>query len=853
MNIESVHRDPDGVTFESDERTLRVEAVTDAVVRVVYTGDSVEPPEESPMVASLPDEDVDWTLGESEDRFTLATDGVTLEIDRETAAFTWRDGDGNRLVREPEDGGKDIAEVTPADLATGDDISSPRDSVDRTAYETKLDLEFSDEEGIYGLGQHEEGISNYRGHTQDLYQTCTKVAMPAIVSTRGYGIMWDSFSLSTFHDDQHGSYFWTECDNQQEFYFVAGPDLDDVVAGFRTVTGQSSLFPRWAFGYLQSKERYEDQEEILSVAREYRDREIPFDVIVQDWRYWADDDEDTDYSPIEQPDDGSWGEWGQKSFDPDRFPDPSGMLAELHGMDAKYMISIWPNMLSGSNRREMEDGGFLMDEENVSPSPRMEQGFTNVFDPDARKLYWKQAKEGLWDHGVDAWWCDSPEPYHADWDIPVKMQPFERTRFNADTLKSTIDAEFINAYSLYHSQGMYEGQRSVTDEKRVVNLTRSASLGQHRYGAITWSGDISATWEVFENQIADGLQFTATGNPKWTLDIGGFFTGGREFSWFKSGAFQNPEHDDPTGEGPEADADDPTKGEGDGHAHKDPGYRELYVRWFQYGAFLPMFRSHGTHTPREMWRFGEPGETTYDTLVKFDELRYRLMPYIYSVAGWETHEDYTMYRHLAFEFQDDPEVYDITDQFMFGPSLLVCPVTEPMYYEPGGAERSTPIEGKAKAREVYLPEGTDWVDFWSGEHYDGGQTIVADAPLEKIPLFVPEGGVVPMGPVVQHTGETDDTPWQVRVYPGADGAFEVYEDAGDGYDYEDGAYAATTLSWDDATGTLTIAEREGSFPELVERREVEAVLVGEGRGVGHEPADDPVTASYDGIETTLEL
>jgi len=832
MTIETVHTDTDGATFEFAAQTLRVEPITDDVIRVVHTGEAIESPDDSPMVAGLPDDDVDWTLAESGGTITVATDAVTLEIDRETAAFVWRDGDGHRYVREPEDGGKQISEVSPADLATGDDISSPRDAIDRTAYETKLDLEFADDEGIYGLGQHEEGISNYRGHSQDLYQTCTKVAMPAIVSTRGYGILWDSYSLSSFHDDQHGTYFWTECDNQQEFYFVGGPDLDDVISGFRTVTGESTLFPKWAFGYIQSKERYNDQEEILSVTEEYRDRGIPIDCIVQDWRYWKDEDEDTDYSPIEQPDDGSWGEWGQKEFDRSRFPDPEAMLDELHELHTKYMISIWPNTLSGSNRREMEDGGYLMDEENVSPSPRMEQGFTNVFDPDARALYWKQAKEGLWDYGVDAWWCDSPEPYHADWDIPVKMQPFERTTFNADALKSTIDAEFMNAYSLFHSRGMYEGQRSVTDEKRVVNLTRSASLGQQRYGAITWSGDISATWGVFENQIADGLQFTATGNPKWTLDIGGFFTGDRDFSWFKRGAFQNPD---------------------EGNAHEDPGYRELYVRWFQYGAFLPMFRSHGTHTPREMWRFGEPGDTTYDTLVTFDELRYRLMPYIYSLAGWETHDDYTMYRHLAFDFREDSEVQDITDQFMFGPSLLVCPVTEPMYYEPGGADGSTPIEGKAKAREVYLPASTDWVDFWTGEHYDGGQTIVADAPMEKLPIFVPEGSVIPMGPVVDHTGEQNDEPWQVRVYPGADGAFELYEDAGDGYDYEDGDYATTLLSWDDATDTLTIEERGGSFPELVEESEVQVAVVDEGRAVGHEPAVDPETTTYDGTETRVDL
>ncbi|MFB6151461.1 MAG: TIM-barrel domain-containing protein [Haloarculaceae archaeon] len=822
MDIATIRTDDGGATFESNDRRLRVEPVSDDIVRVVYTGGEVAPVEESLMVESLPDVAVDWTLQEGEETVSLSTGGVTLSVDRETAAFTWRDAEGDRLVREPAEGGKHLSPVSPAELALREDVSGPEESLDRTAYGTTLEFEFDEDEALYGLGQHEEGIADYRGHMQYLYQTNTKVAMPALVSTKGYGVLFDTYALSAFHDDQHGSYFWSECADQLEYYFVAGPDLDDVVAGFRELTGESTLFPKWAYGYVQSKERYNDQEEIVSVVEEYRDREVPLDVIVQDWRYWPDDDDETEYSPIEHPDNADWGQWGQKSFDPDRFPDPTGMIDDVHDLDAKYMISIWPNMLAGENRKEMEEAGFLMDEENRTPSPKNEQGFTNVFDPEARALYWEQAKSGLFDHGVDAWWCDSPEPYHADWDQPTKPQPCERTRLNADTLKTVIDPEYVNAYSLLHSKGMYEGQRSVTDEKRVVNLTRSSYPGQQRYGAITWSGDIEATWDRFEKQIADGLQFTATGNPKWTLDVGGFFVDDAP-QWFINGDY--PE------------------------GHEDMGYRELYTRWFQFGTFLPMFRSHGTHTPREVWRFGEPGDRFYDTLVKFDELRYRLLPYIYSLAGRETHRDYTMYRHLAFDFRADERVHDVADQFTFGPALMVCPVTDPMYYGPG----SEPIEGAAKAREVYLPAGTDWFDFWTGKRYDGGQTVLADAPLEKVPLFVPAGSILPMGPVQQHTGEKPDAPWQVRVYPGGDGKFDLYEDAGDGYDYEDGQFAWTPLEWDDSEGRLRVGDREGAFPELVEEREVQAVLVDEGRATGKEPATDPVTATYDGTETILDL
>ncbi|MFW5956327.1 MAG: TIM-barrel domain-containing protein [Halorhabdus sp.] len=817
IHIETVRRDDDGVTLAGGDRKLRIEPVDDSIVRVVQTGGAVTPVEESLLVESLPECDVEWTLNDDDQTITLSTDAIRLDIDRETAAFDWRDGDDHRYVREPPDGGKSIEEVSPAELAVGEDLAGPPDTLDRTAYETTLAFEFADDESIYGLGQHEEGIEDYRGAMQSLYQTNTKVAMPAIVSTRGYGVLFDTTSYATFHDDQHGSYFWSECDDQQEFYFVAGPELDDVIAGFRELTGDPTLFPKWAYGFIQSKERYETADELRSVVSEYRDRRVPLDVIVQDWQYWP--GEEVDFSPATA---GEWGQWGQKSFDEDRFPDPSGLIEDLHQLGAKLMISIWPNMHEGENREAMERAGFLMDEDDVVPGPENEQGYYDVFDPAARELYWQQAREGLFEHGVDAWWADSTEPYAADWDRATKLQPCRRTQHNTDALKTVIDPEYVNAYSLLQAKGLYEGQRETTDEKRVLNLTRSGLPGQHRYGAITWSGDVEATWDRLEKQIADGLHFTATGNPKWTLDVGGFFVDDGD-AWFLAGDF--PE------------------------GHEDEGYRELYTRWFQFGTFLPMLRSHGTDTPREVWRFGEPGDRTYDTIVAFDELRYRLLPYSYSLAGRETHRADTMFRHLAFDFREDERVHDIADQFMFGPSLMVCPVTEPMYYGPG----SEPLTGTAKAREVSLPDGTDWFDFWTGQRYDGGQTILADAPIEKLPIFVPAGSILPLGPVVQHTGERPDAPWQVRVYPGADAAFDVYEDLGDGYDYEDGAFAWTPLRWDDATGTFTVEDRAGSFPELLEQRRIEPVLVEAGRGVGHEHLEDVEGIAYEGEKTSVTL
>ncbi|MDF1514776.1 MAG: glycoside hydrolase family 31 protein, partial [Anaerolineae bacterium] len=653
--------------------------------------------------------------------------------------------------------------------------------IDRTAYTSKLELVFSEGEAIYGLGQHEEGILNYRGHQQMLYQHNMKLAVPMIVSTRGYALLWDTYSLSVFHDDEHGSYFWSDIDDELDFTFIYGPEFDQIVAHYRTLTGQVPMLPKWAFGYVQSKERYIDQEELLAIAREYRSRSIPIDCIVQDWRTWPE------------------GLWGQKTFDASRFPDPEHLTDELHQIGVKMMVSIWPHMRgNGPNQEEMRAQGYLLGNQSTY----------NAFDPDARALYWQQANEGLFQYGINAWWCDCTEPFEKDWRGVIKPEPWKRAVVNTDEAKTYLDPAYINAYSLLHSQMIYEGQRGVTEKKRVVNLTRSYSPGQQRYGTIVWSGDIAAQWDTLRKQIADGLNFAVTGGSKWTLDIGAFFVTpmeqGQVQAWFWCGEFPD--------------------------GCMDEGYRELYVRWFQLGAFLPMFRSHGTDTPREIWRFGAPGDRTYDTLVAFDVLRYRLLPYIYSVAGWETHRGYTMLRNLAFDFRHDPAVYDIADQFMFGPHLLVCPVTNPMYYGPGSA----PLSDIPETRTVYLPAGCDWYDFWTGKRYHGGQSIAAAAPLEICPLFVRAGSIIPLGPRVQHSGELPDAPWELRVYPGADGTFDIYEDEGDNYNYENGAYAWTSIRWDNASRILIFNPRQGSYPGMNQQREFQIVLVSENHGTGVE-------------------
>jgi len=373
---------------------------------------------------------------------------------------------------------------------------------------------------------------------------------------------------------------------------------------------------------------------------------------------------------------------------------------------------------------------------------------------------------------------------------------------NVGEAKKYLDPQYINAYSLVHSQGIYEGQRAATDSKRVVNLTRSAYAGQQRYGTITWSGDIAAKWDTLRKQIADGLNFCATGIPYWTLDIGGFFVCNRPHAWFWNGDFNA--------------------------GCEDLGYRELYVRWFQLGAFLPIFRSHGTDTPREVWRFGEPGTIFYDTLVKFDHLRYRLIPYIYSLAWQVTSNGYTMMRMLPFDFCSDVNTYNTNDQYMFGPAFLVNPVTQPMYY----LSESRELVDTVKARNVYLPSGTSWYDFWTGKCYQGGQTIQANAELETMPLYVKAGSIVPMGPIIQYTGEKED-PIELRIYPGTDAQVTLYNDEGDNYNYEKGYYQLVTISWDDHKRQLHFSDRGGKgYPGMPEEITFNVVIVGENHGIG---------------------
>ncbi|SFL93192.1 alpha-D-xyloside xylohydrolase [Gracilibacillus orientalis] len=789
MEVVNYIQQKDHLLLEGRTGLMKIIPYTKSIIRIRYTLENQFSEEESFFVEPDTQKNMEYSVEEKENTIIFSTRKVHIHINKNNAAFTYKDASGKLLTKEPKRGGKTLlpTEVLKpvyddnTEIENSQNVDGARAKavpikhvVDRMAYQTKLEFEWANEEALYGLGSHEEGVLNLRGTHQYLYQQNMKAVVPVLVSTRGYGIIVDSYSTMKFHDDIHGSYIWTDVDSEMDYYFVYGPEFDQVVKSYRYLTGKAPLLPKWAFGYVQSKERYKSQEELISIIKEYRQRQIPLDLIVLDWRSWT-------------------GElWGQKSFDPDRFPNPTEMMEEIHKLNAKLMVSIWPIMSNdGPNHIEMKQKGYLLGN----------QANYDAFNKEARNLYWKQANEGIFSHGTDAWWCDCTEPFEADWVGEIKPEPEERLFINTQEAKKYLDPAYINAYSLLHSKGLYENQRQTTESKRVVNLTRSSYAGQQKYSAITWSGDIAANWKTLRNQIADGLNMCVTGIPYWTLDIGAFFVSDRE-QWFWNGDYQ---------EGCE-----------------DLGYRELYVRWLQYGVFLPMFRSHGADTPREVWRFGEPDTPFYDTLVKYIKLRYRLMPYIYSVAGWVTHEDYTMMRTLAFDFRNDSNTYDIKDQYMFGPSFLVNPVTDPMYYESGSVE----LEVVPKKRSVYLPAGTDWYNFWTNQRLLGGQTIEADADLETMPLYVRAGAIVPIGPTIQYTSEETNLPIEIHVYKGNNGSFLWYDDEGDSYNYEKGAYATIPIRWEEQNNLLVIENRQGTYPGMKTSMELVLIIVsGEGENI----------------------
>ena len=753
---------------------LRVEALHCGALRVTRTLREEFLPVASDVV--MPQELGELTVTQDDRTVRACAGGITAAIDKAYGSITFYDEAGHILLREDQRHPCVLQEKSvlvntfsgQGEITLRQSVDGVRASADdyetheaRKAYACKQSFSFSVEEGLYGLGSHEEGYGNLRGKTRELYQHNMKAVVPVLVSTKGWGMLFDLGCMMVFHDDAEGSYLYADCADEMSYYFMAG-GYSGVMQTYAALTGATPLPPRYAFGYVQSKERYKDAQELLDVVAEYRHRKVPLDMIVLDWQSWPE------------------GQWGYKVFDRGRFPDPDALTDRLHAMGAKMMISIWPSMQGdrNENRQDMLEHGYMLGNRIIY----------DAFNPDARRLYWQQASEGLFRHGIDAWWCDCSEPFEADWHGAIKPEPFERAAENIAEARKYLDPGKINLYSLYHSMGIYEGQRGENSGKRVLNLTRSSYAGQHRYGTFTWSGDVSSRWEVLRRQVPEGLNYCATGECYWTTDAGGFFPQQWDGAWFGMGEFND--------------------------GVDDPGYRELYVRWLQLGMLLPMMRSHGTGTPREIWRFGEKGTPWYDAIEKAIRLRSRLVPYLYALGDACTRTGMPMLRTPALMFPEDAFLTAVDDELLLGDFILAKPVTHWMEHGPFGQKTEQPDW----CEQVYLPAGLDWYAWEDGMPIHGGQTVTAAAPLDTVPMFVRAGAILPLGPVQQHVGEIANPDITLTVYPGADGDFILYDDAGDGYGYEQGECARIALHWDDATRTLSCSARKGSYPGMAQTR-----------------------------------
>ena len=591
---------------------------------------------------------------------------------------------------------------------------------------------------------------------------------------------------------------WSEMSPDMDYYFIAGQNLDEVISGYRTLTGKASLYPKWTLGFWQSRERYQSSKDIEENLKKFRDLKIPVDNIVQDWNYWKLDS------------------WGSHEFEAARYPNPQAMLDSVHAMNGRFMISVWPKFYDTvKNYKELDSKGWMYHQaikDDIHDWLGFRGSFYDAYDAGARKMFWRQMDENLYTKykfGIDAWWMDASEPNVRDC-TPM----WYRKALSGPTAIGT-STEYFNAYSIVNADAIYHGQRSVNPNQRVFLLTRSGFAGEQRYSTATWSGDIATRWEDMRAQMTAGLNYSMAGLPFWGMDQGGFCVENRYVA--------AQQEFDKTGK-ENADLKE---------------WRELQARWNQFGCFVPLYRTHGQWPLREVWNIAPADHPAYKTIVAYDKLRYRLMPYLYSMAGMVHFKDYTMMRGLVMDFNGDDNVYDIKDQWMFGPALMACPVGEYQKY----------------SRNVYLPKQKGWYDFYTGKHYAGGQTIVADAPFDKIPVFVPEGSILPVGPEMEWSDQKKAELIDLYVYAGKDGSYTLYEDEGTNYNYEKGKYAMIDFKYNDAQKTLTIGARKGSFDGMLQKRRFNVILVKaqNNQGVNLAKAPKGKMVKYAGQAVTVKL
>ena len=756
---------------------IEVQFFAPAVARVIKSPEGVAYEKQSLSVIAKP-EKVSFKVDIQDNKIVLNTSELSVSVDTGTGIVSYFSKDGKSL----------LAEKSGMQFIDFDDAGTK-------TYQVYQPFVLDKEEAIYGLGQLQNGKMIQRNMTKNLIQGNVEDVSPFFQSTKGYGVFWDNYSPTLFTDNEVETSFRSEVGDCVDYYFMYGKDADGVIAQVRSLTGQAPMFPLWTYGYWQSKERYKSQEEVVDVVRKYRELGIPLDGIIQDWQYW-----------------GHNYLWNAMDFQNPTFNNPQKMMEDVHAMNAHMAISIWSSFGPMTKPyRELDKKGMLFNFttwpqsglESWPPNMEYPSGVRvyDAYNPEARDIYWKYLNDGIFKLGMDAWWMDSTEPDHLDWkpedmDTKTYLGSFRKVR---------------NAYPLMTVGGVYDHQRAVTSDKRVFILTRSGFLGQQRYGANVWSGDVASTWESFRNQIPAGLNFSLCGMPHWNSDIGGFFAGHYNKSW------------------------------NDDSASKNPLYQELYVRWLQFGTFNPMMRSHGTDVYREIYKFGKKGEPVYDAIEKMIGLRYSLLPYIYSTSWEVSNRQSSFMRALMMDFVDDRKVWDINDEYMFGKSILVAPITHAKY-TPEAVVKVSEEEGwnrdgakktktdvavdfmETKSTNIYLPAGTLWYDFWTNEKHEGGKEITKETTLDVIPLYVKAGSIIPVGPQVQYATEK---PWdhlELKVYAGANGNFILYEDEFDNYNYEKGAYTEIPISWNNASRKLTIGARKGAYEGMLKNRKFAVTL-----------------------------
>ena len=795
----------------------------------------------------------EFKVSDSSSKIELKVKNISVIIDKQTGKLSFADNKGEIFLSEKAGTRKLI----------------PDSVMGEPCFIAEQSFESPKDEYIFGLGQFQDGHYNLKNITRRLTQVNSQISLPFIYSSKGYGMLWHQYGLTDFnpadnfvslekHESSDGnnneievtttsgtqkvsqrqslytgkfnvpengvySIFLNlgDMDNRQyvvidgkpcidinnfwlpptadalvnlkagehrvqvvckssnvpkvswkltddkttfrspdakllDYIVIYGPSADSVIAAYRNLSGNVPMLPRWAFGFWQCRERYTSSAELVETVKEFRQRKFPVDVIVQDWQYW-----------------GSNG-WGVPEFDKIKYPDPSGFIKEIHDLNAHFCVSIWsnPDKNSAVGKEYMSKNLYIPDSK-----------WLDYFNPQTRKEYWNTLNENLFSHGVDSWWMDATEP--------------ENDALHGKKTYLGLGDFYRLTYPLFVSQAVYEGQRKTSSKKRVCILTRSAFLGQQRFGTINWSGDVGGTWDSFRRQIIAGLDYTITGMPYWTTDIGGFFRPGKS-------------------------------------QYTDENYQELLIRWYQWGAFNPIFRIHGYQSETEPWHYSQKVQ---DNMLKMLHLRYRLLPYIYSGAWQVTKNGSTIMRPLVMDFSSDTSALKQNYEYMYGKAILVAPITE----------------AEVNERNVYLPKPAEWYDFWTGRNIDGGKLINTEAPLDKIPLFIKAGSIIPMGPAIQFATEKNN-PLEIRIYPGADGEFTLYEDENDNYDYEKGKYSVITFEWNDAKNVLTISDRKGSFPGMLGERTFNIVKVSGNNGVGIDAVNkyDKVV-NYDGKKIVVKL